>query len=226
MRGNNGSREITLEGVFTEHAVMSFDKQKRLEHIHGKDSWFIDFDSGKITFDNKKTYAIQLLGSESYLVNTWLWGWENKVGEISQDLLVAAKELKNFGEKYKLEAFALGEIQLNGIDGEYLSIISSGIFDADCYFKATYNDGAAFVLIQSEKLRKSNINSAEQIILIFTEFIKEWDINHRQAFASYIQKKKWKIVKSDKNKIISSNGDERIIASFDKIGRLLKIGSG
>ena len=47
-----------------------------LELVKDEPDWYVDFEKGTLTL-GKREFRVQFLGSESYVSNSWLWGWEN-----------------------------------------------------------------------------------------------------------------------------------------------------
>ena len=77
---------------FTQHIGTSFARQLALADYLGECRWQVDVVGGTIHFEDKGSYPIQLLGSESEMEGTWLWAWANEmlVQEVKPEVLRAA----------------------------------------------------------------------------------------------------------------------------------------
>ena len=115
--------------------------------VNGQD-WFIDLEEGFIQFGQDK-YPMQLLGSESYVSNTWLWGWANP-GDFSPAVLQDALSLQQIGEARHYEEFTGAEMDLGDLRGGHVfSSIAAMLSGGNtCYYRCPYDGGAAFVLVK------------------------------------------------------------------------------
>ena len=63
--------------VFSACLGKMYTVQNRLaELVKDEPNWYVDFEKGTLTL-GKYEFRVQFLGSESYVSNSWLWGWEN-----------------------------------------------------------------------------------------------------------------------------------------------------
>lgn len=106
--------------------------------------WNIDFADGSIAFGEQK-YPLQFIGSEANSDNSWLWGWEN-INGLSKEIIQLAENTKKAGEKWNLESLTTANFELDDtFNGHNLSIVTCGIADKYCYFRAPHDEGAVLV---------------------------------------------------------------------------------
>ncbi|MFE1745055.1 DUF6882 domain-containing protein [Coleofasciculus sp. H7-2] len=80
--------KTTFADLFLKHPAASFDKQLYLgDMLRNHDAQF-KLRTGTITF-NKSLSSIQILGTESEVTDTWLWGAKEE-GNISDDFMQAS----------------------------------------------------------------------------------------------------------------------------------------
>jgi hypothetical protein len=179
----------TLTDLFEQHAALTFEKQLALSEEIGDADWEFSMSVGTITFGGTKTYPIQILGTEADNVQTWLWGWANKESHIPARLLTCGKELKALGKREKIAEFTTPEIGLAQIDGRQIGTLATGICAADAFYRAPYEGGALYVLIDAPTLRTHRPTTAIGLINTFLQFIAQVPIKHRPAFTAYIAAK-------------------------------------
>jgi len=78
----------TFAEQFATHAATSFARQRTLADFLGEHHWQVDMDAGTVDFGAGRTYAIQLLGTESQGDDTWLWAWANEESGLPDRVIV------------------------------------------------------------------------------------------------------------------------------------------
>lgn len=172
------------------------------EHLVKNRNWNIDFSKGHIYFGTD-CYRFYFLGSESYISNTWLWGWDN-VNNFNDSLLGFVKFVKSKGEKEDIKPLYLNNFQLtNDINGHTLSIAALSCFNA-CYYRCPYQGGAAYILILDSPIQIFNKVNVETFSKIVLECISKYSLNHKLFVESFL---KW-------NKTKYKWNDDFLIAQF------------
>jgi hypothetical protein len=72
------------------------------------------------------------------------------------------------------------------------------------------------------KFLKNFSNKHILIFSIFPQLISQYEINHKESFINYLDKKEYKIEKIE-NKIIDKNGKDIVNADFDTLERLIEL---
>jgi hypothetical protein len=115
------------------------------------------------------------------------------------------------------------KLTLDRIQGHQLALVAIGVIQSSCYYRCPYDRGAVFVLIDAPDIQQHNNVSASRIIEVFNELISTFAVNHRKAFAAYLQHKHYKF--TTKGSAIEGVGPDGAVirAKFDKYNRLINI---
>jgi hypothetical protein len=214
-----------LDQLFEEHALASYDKQMCLAEVVGERSWHTDLEDGLIVFGDDISFKLQIIGTHSNYDNTWLWAWANTRSGLPEELLNAAHHLRKYGEQHGIDELVTPKFRLDDYDGHYLAMIASGLCRADCYYRAPYDEGAAFLIIEDAPAVKAQADlSAHSIIGRFTEFISGWELRHRPALEAYLEYKGYSAdcVGDDALRAYTADGED-LSVEFDDDGRLKKM---
>src|SRR5512143_867932 len=110
-----------LSDYFEQYALVSLEKQDKLELLLGDYTHVLDLDSGRIRFNDNLEFSFQVLGTESDNTLIWLWAWaEEQTEEVPADLVRASRELRDWGLHEGVQEFALPSVDLNKADGHML----------------------------------------------------------------------------------------------------------
>jgi hypothetical protein len=124
-------------------------------------------DQSVLLLDNKE-YNIQLIGSESYYSNTFLWGWNNKESNIPKSSLVEINKVKQYGITNNIIELINPIFELQYLNGHEASVVVLALSKGTCYYMTPYGSffngkdktylGSAFYLIKDYQLEE-NINN-------------------------------------------------------------------
>ena len=209
--------------LFDEHGAAAFDKQLRLQDLIGDEDWEFDMETGQLSFADAHAWNAQILGTESEVSGTWLWGWANEAGGIPGELLQAARTLKEqLGGDEGLEEFARPSFAVDDrIDGHFLASIASGITAAGGYYRGPYEGGAVFLLIDDETLPPPIENPLLRLSTVFPQAIANLPItDHRQALCAYAAFLGLAFEEEGQRVVIRNEAGGRLTADFDEQGRL------
>lgn len=210
--------------MFEVHAAYSLDKQLALAALlKNSKGWRFDMERGTITFGEKQSFPVQVLGTESEGDATWLWSWANLESGIPREFQAAAETMREFGKAHGVAELAQPELPLSKTGGDYLSLIACGICKADAFYRGPYAGGAVFLLLQLPENLKPARDSAQRVATVFTELISRYAVNHRNAFLNYLHFKGYRADSGGCEIVGVSLSGEQVGATFDKLGRLIKI---
>lgn len=115
------------------------------EQVVGDRDWSVDFSNGVIVFGDQE-YPLQLIGTESALSDTWLWGWDS-VKRLPEDLLRLADRTKAAGRRWGLDPLTTASFALDDtfFNGHSMSVVACGLAERYCYYKCPHSGGAVFV---------------------------------------------------------------------------------
>ena len=136
--------------VFSACLGKMYTAQDRLvELVKDEPDWYVDFEKGTLTL-GKYEFRVQFLGSESYVSNSWLWGWEN-VNNFPNDLLGQVHIARVYGQTWGLEPMMHAQCELNDtFNGHNFSMVVCGaLAEGRCYYRCPTagGQGAAFVAL-------------------------------------------------------------------------------
>lgn len=175
-----------LSKEWSSHAAPSFGEQLHLSSLVGECDWHFDVSTGLLSYGNQYCWHTQLLGTESEVDGSWLWAWANTASNIPAQLLVASLALKAYGEQHGIPELTTPQLPLDQIDGHTLSLLASGICEANAYYRCPYEGGALFVLIMDENFPQCPDPPIQRIATVFPQAIAALAIpDHRLALAGY-----------------------------------------
>jgi len=212
-----------LTTYLEQYALLALEKQEKLAALVNDHTSELDLDSGKIIFANRLELPFQVLGSESNNTLTWLWAWSEEQTEIPEHFLISSLQLRDWGEQEGIEEFTIPSVDLSRADGHVLSLISSQISSASCYYRSPYEGGAVFVLISSELVDRQPPFGLDGLSRQFTDLISRYEFNHRNALVSYVRANNLSF--TEKGPFVSAQlvTGEKLIVEFDGQGRLKTI---
>jgi hypothetical protein len=216
-------RSEYLWTLYEKYALASFAKQKRLRELVGESNWTFAKDTGILSFSNGIRWQCQILGSESESTFTWLWSWANTASEVPAALTQAALALKKFGEEKGIEHFTEPMLPINEVDGPFISTLASGIFNANGYYRAPYDGGAAFLLITDEKVPKIPLAAQKELENQFeANFSERNALSRRRALFDFLADKAYEMNQESSNLDPNEIGEDAEV-EYDELGRITKI---
>lgn len=218
----------SMDDLMIRYGAIAWEKQLFLSEQLGENppSWQFTMSDGKLRFEDKFAFDIQLLGTESEATQTFLWAWSNDASNIPDALLTAANELK--------KKLADDEIFTNAdpfptneqTNGHRLAMIASTVLGANAYYRGPYEGGALYMLIFDDAFPQDTRKPIQRIATGFAQFIQSVQIfDHKQALRYYAQAHQLNISTSEEGKhlILEQADGERLQASFDVQNRLTQI---
>ena len=190
--------------------------QGRFADIVGNLDWNVDFDRCEIAFGDQ-IYKIQVIGSESNVSDTWLWGFANQSG-LSPEATAFSHEILRAGREWGLQAFSKPGFELDEmLNGHNLSIAACGAVGENlCYYGCRHDKGCAFVAITDAPDLLFEPLSAHEFVKISSGCIQNHDVDHKIFIKSFLE---FNGVKFDEN--VEKGGffkkaKDEIVAKFDK----------
>jgi len=179
-----------LTEYLEKYALISLEKQEKLARlIDGQMVVNVDFDAGRLHFSDGPEFRFQVLGTESDNTLNWLWAWAEEQEDINADLLTSALQMKEWGAKAGIPECIVPSVDLEKADGHILSLIASEVCAASCYYQDSYDGGASFLLLFGGELERQPGFDVAGLSRQFSNLLALYDLNHRNAFVSYLQAK-------------------------------------
>lgn len=206
-------------------AAPAWDKQMYLgDLIKDEPRWDSDLGKGILTF-GKLAFRVQVLGSESDLSGTWLWGWANTESNLPPALFTAANQLREYGEQHKMPELTTSyHERSNTVNGHTLSMIASMVCAGNAYYRAPYDGGAVFMLIRDPHFPPQNYDPVKRITTYFPQVISAAGLrDHRLALYSYFDYYQADITTTTTELIGRFSDGKALRANFDILGRLASL---
>jgi hypothetical protein len=214
----------TYSSLFHRHVAASFDKQLHLVDLVGELNWSFQKSTGLLSFGDHYHWHVSILGTEAYDSNTWLWAWANAASNLPAELLQAPLAMKDLGQRQQIAEFTTAQLPLDEINGHLLSLIASGVCNANGYYRGPYTGGTAFFIIQDENFPKRDTLPLARIPLVFPQVISALEIqNHKLAFLGYLQHYGLTGVEEGDRVVVMDAGQPVLTAAFDKQNRLTQL---
>lgn len=213
----------TLSDLLCRHGAASLDKQDALADLIGDMDWAVDLIAGTIIFGGQLTFAVQLLGTESWEDDTWLWAWDNQAGGLPESVVQAAHQVRACGTQEQVRELTLGQFGLDLADGHTLSMIASGLCGADAYYRSPFSTGAAFFLLTAPEIREEMPVSLVRMARLFNTFIGRFPCDHREALRAYATYKGFVSVEAGHELRGTSTQGSSLRATFDDEGRMTEM---
>jgi len=161
--------------------------QNRFADIVGNLDWNVDFDSCEIAFGDQ-IYKIQLIGSESNVSDTWLWGFANQSG-LSPEATAFSHEILRAGREWGLQAFSEPSFELDEtFNGHTLCIAACGAAGENlCYYGCRHDKGCAFVAIMDAPASLFEPLGAHEFVKIASDCIQNHDVDHKIFIKSFLE---------------------------------------
>lgn len=233
-QANNSSTVITKQFVLSRYLEQNpvsdmeeliglvmgigFISQTRLGELLKNRSWSLDFDSGRIQFE-ELGFEMGFIGSQSHLNDTWIWGNHN-INNLPQ---AAIQDISNFIEQFDLEfakSLKSPKLTVDGLlYGHTLSALVSTYFDNYVYYRCPYDNGEAFVLIKSAPKSLFKVATTSELVNAITYVINNYSAKHTRLIEPLLQKFATITSQSAQRWVVEADEDSLII-DFDFEGRI------
>ncbi|GEM69799.1 hypothetical protein SMI01S_34050 [Sphingobacterium mizutaii NBRC 14946 = DSM 11724] len=213
----------TEKELFESYAAYGFEKQLDFTELIEDKSWDADLTRGTISFGEGFEFPLQIIGSFSYSVNTWLWSWANSQSNLPESLLEDAKILKEYGVKNKIDQLRTPEFPIKQDELHRLGLIAVGMFDADAYYLADYGSGIMLMTVKSDTIQNNRKDNHHRIFTTFPQVISNFEVDHKNTLTHYLKSKGYEIDESE-NQIVGTKGNDKCRATLDSLNRIVHLG--
>ena len=212
----------TEQELIERYSGIAFDKQIDLGEVIGNNRWNVDMAQETISFGQGLTFPIQVLGTISHSSQTWLWAWANTKSGLSQNIIQQSLLLKKYGEDHQIDLLKNDTFDFTKDELHTMGMIASGMFNSSGYYIADYGQGAMVVTIKSDIVDKARTDDYLRVLNVFPQVISQFEMNHRNAFKSYLTLKGYKLTETE-NSIVGTKNGKSIKGTFDHLSRLTNL---
>ena len=210
--------------VFSACLGKMYTVQTRLaELVKDEPDWHIDFEAGVLRLGQYQ-FRTQFLGSESYVSNSWLWGWEN-VNNFPSNLLGQVHIAQTYGQSWGLEPLMYAQCERNDtFNGHNFSMVVCGALAEDrCYYRCptASGQGAAFVVLCDPP--KEIFQPVDGITFVnsVTQCIQQFYLDHKIFVESFLR---WNKTPFDWNgDTLTAHFDREVAVEFEQTGENYRI---
>lgn len=208
--------------LFEKQLMISMSRQMALNDYLGDNGWGIDIGEGELTIENRGSFPIQLLGTESDQSNTWLWAWANEQSNLPEAVLGKVHQIHQFGRSKGIAELTEATFSLETISAHEIAIVCTALSDTACYYVAGYDGGALYTLIDKVP-EQVNTASLERINTVIMQSISQFSVDHRAACLPYLQQQNLQIQETGETIVATRPGQGHLELRFSPDGRLAKI---
>ena len=214
----------TFQDHFADHAASSFARQMALGDVIGKRPWGIDIQKGLLRFGDDLEYPVQLLGTHAFEARTWLWVWANTQSNLPPQLTEAALRIRQIGGVQTIEAFTQPSLELGKITDHMIAMTCSGLEGGRCYYRAPYEGGALFVLLEDVPAQVLAPVSLPRVSTVLMEVTSQFDVDHRRMVNNFLRQQGLHAAPCGATSIRADRaGEGHIEISFDELGRISNV---
>jgi hypothetical protein len=180
---------MTLQEAFAVSAGSAFARQLALGDLmgDGEGRWDLNVQAGTIAIANLGSFPIQLLGSHSEYDNTWLWAWANRQSNLPEHVLTACDQLRTLGHKHDIKELTERKFALESVTDHMLAMACGELAGGLCYYRAPYEGGAAFVLLEQAPESVGAPVSAARVTTVLMQVISNFDVDHRSMADHFLR---------------------------------------
>lgn len=212
----------TEQELLERYSGIALDKQIDFGEVIGSNNWNVDMQQGTISFGQSLTFPMQVLGTISHSSQTWLWAWANTKSGLPQTIIQQSLELKKYGEDNRIDLLQSDTFDFSKDELHLIGMIASGMFDSSGYYIADYGQGAMVVTIKDSKIDKVKTENHHRLLTVFPQVISQFEMNHKNAFKSYLTAKGYNLTETEHSVTGTKNGNS-ITGQFDDLSRLTNL---
>ena len=189
-------------------------QERAAKYVVKERDWWVNFKERYISFGDDK-YPIQFIGSESFINNTWMWGWNN-INNFSEEIIKISNETFEKGSAWGLTALTDEQFEIDGVyNGHTLSMVACALNEENYfYYRAPHGSGAVFLAIENMPKDMNRPMDVAEFQRVVSDTIQRYDMEHKIFVESLLQ---WNRTRYDVNEdILTANFNVDICIKFKK----------
>lgn len=208
--------------LFSSLAGAAMARQMAFADFLGERSWAVDLTAGTVTFGEDLTYPIQLIGTESYVNDTWLWAWSNP-SALPPPLLETALQLREYGQQQQIPELTNSTYALDVADGHRLTMVASGLVRKTVYYRGPYENGALYFLILGLPADVFAPVPVERACTVISQVIDAFELDHRRLVETFLHEQGFALSTVGDGLHAVRDDSSSLDLVFDTAGRITEI---
>lgn len=207
--------------LFTRYAAYGYLRQFALAKQVGSKNWHADMKAGTISFGGKESHAMQVLGTEAYGDNSWLWAWAPG-RSVPPDIAKAASTLLTYGKKNNIPELSYPLVPIAVARGDQFAMIAVGMGFGGSYYSGPINDGAGriYLVLPGYPTLTDADKSPTMIIKALTSLISKDPVDHKKAVLGLAECLKITCEQKPMAMVLKTDKGDTINIKLDKYGRI------
>ena len=212
--------------LFVQHAMASYAKQLAFgDAIEDSGAWDLNLKAGTLSFADGQSFNISLLGSYGEGAGTWLWLWANSNMAVPPNVAAAADTMRELGRARDIPEFAEAQTHDAELFCHRLAMIAAGELEAGAYYRAPYDGGSAWLLINEALPPAPHRHDLARIQRVIAESISTFEMSHRPALEAYFTSEGLEVEETEPFEIVATAKDGDLRVRFDDEGRITEMKS-
>ncbi|MCL1039380.1 hypothetical protein L2750_19850 [Shewanella submarina] len=212
-----------FESILKFNVCRMLANQYALQDFTENSAWRINLEQGKLSFANGASFDFDVLGSESFQSNTWVWSWANSSLGLNQADMTKAEAIRIAGEEHGMEYMTTPRFSLEYVKPHHIAMVSASMTGDLCYFVATHEHGALYLLLRGLPA-DMEMASEERIMMVIGEAIQDYPFGHKEMVLPFLESQGYALSKLG-DRINAVKDDVALALIFDGQERLQKIQS-
>jgi hypothetical protein len=212
-----------LADLFATHCATSFARQLALADVIGERPWGLGLKEGQIAFGNDLRFGVQILGTRSDATDSWMWAWANDASNLPPPLVEASRKVRAYGEQHAIPELTSRTFPLDAISDHGLTMACRGLLDAACYYRAPYEGGAAFVLLDGVPASVTAPVRPERAVTVLMQVLENFDVDHARMARAFLTQQGYTLREGDGRWEATDAHGSTLVLAFDALGRLTKL---
>ncbi len=212
------SRTTSFDRLLTRYIGIAFERQLAMREYLGDAPWQLDLAAGTVSFGDKGTFPIQLLGSVSETKQTWLWAWANQSPGIGKSMTHHSRALK---KEVDLPEFQEAVLPLSQTSGEAIALTISGMAGGVPFYRGPFPGGAVYFLVSDVPL--SSAPDITKLPAALMAVIEAFPQANCREMVEGLFKDASLATSSSGNEIVGSRITKEVVVTFDVEGRVARV---
>ncbi|MBP0581977.1 hypothetical protein J8I29_21795 [Labrys sp. LIt4] len=214
----------SLNDLFSAEAGSAFARQLALGDLVGDRPWSVDIGRGEIAFGSDLSFPIQVLGTCSEQDNSWLWAWANQQSDLPASVLAASLRIRDIGRQRGIGEFVEPKFMLGTVTDHMLAMLCGALLDRSCYYRASYQGGAVFLLLDNLPASIRAPVAPERVNTVLMQVVSNFELDHRIMAENFLRQQGFALKAEPAQLSATREADgAEVTLAFDAQRRIAKV---